>query len=55
MPTTFALIAHTLLIVMMMEVVVNKLGGSLPKAILLSEAEFVVVGAVLGLTELADV
>ena len=55
MPTTFTLIAHALLIVVMLEVVGQELRGSFTEAVLLGEAELMVMGASLGLSELADV
>lgn len=55
MPPTLALITHTFLIMMMLKVVAHQLGGCFAKIVLLSEAEFVVVAATLGLAELADV
>lgn len=55
MPAALALIAHALLIVMVLEVVAQQLGGSLAKAVLLSHAELVVMMTALGLPELAHV
>ena len=55
MPSTFTLIAHTLFVVVVLEVMVQQLRGSFTEAVLLGDAELVIMAASMGLSKLADV
>ncbi len=55
MPSTFALITHTLFIMVVLEVVANQLWGSLTEAVLLGETELVIMATSMCLPKLTNV